>query len=144
MNKDFKKFVKKVLLFASSVVLILAFQFLFGMLVIGAQYQEDYNASLIDKVARLKNINGPKIILVGNSNLAFGINSPMIERAFGMPIVNLGLHGGLGNAFHEYIAKLNIHSGDIIIVCHSNFSDDDKIDDIALAWITVEYHKDLW
>ncbi len=68
----------------------------------------------------------------------------MLQEALKMPVVNLGLHGGLGNAFHENIAKFNINSGDYIIVCHSGFSDNDTITDISLAWITLEYHKELW
>ena len=28
-----------------------------------------------------------------------------IEKEVGMPVVNMGLHGNLGNAFHEQMAK---------------------------------------
>ncbi len=116
----------------------------FDYFIIGSQYEYNYQASLIDKVDRLESINEPKIILVGHSNLSFGIDSKMLEEATGMPVVNLGLHGGLGNAFHEEIAKLNINEGDIVIVCHSSFSDTDTISDTALAWITVDKNKELW
>lgn len=112
--------------------------------VIGSQYEYNYQASIIDKVNRLESINEPKIILVGNSNLAFGIDSEMIEKEIGMPVVNLGLHGGLGNAFHEEMAKLGVNKGDIVIVCHSELNDDNKISDPALAWITVDNHKEIW
>ena len=144
MNNDMKKFISRSIILFLMVSLIFIMMIIFGIFVIGSQYQGNYMASLIDKVARLKSLNEPKIILVGNSNLAFGINSPMIEEAVNMPVVNLGLHAGLGNMFHEDIAKININSGDLVIVCHSNFSDDNIIKDTALAWITVEYHKDLW
>ena len=77
---------------------------------------------------RLK-INEPKIVLVSNSNLAFGIQSDLIEDAFEMPVVNLGLHGGLGNAFHERMPLFNITIGDIIVISHLDYSDDDKISD---------------
>ena len=138
-----KKFLINLMKLFSICLLTLALQVFVGLL-IGSQYQEGYDAALIDKVARLKSISSPKIILTGNSNLAFGINSPMMEQALNMPVVNLGLHGGLGNAFYERTAALNINHGDIVIVCHSNFADDGRIGDIALAWITVEYHKELW
>lgn len=45
--------------------------------------------------------------------MAFGFQSEQIEEAFGLPVVNLGLHGGLGNAFHEEMAKINVCEGDI-------------------------------
>ena len=144
MNRDFKKFFAKLFLLAVVVPVAFASLATFGVFFVGSQYQEGYNASLIDKVARLKSIHEPKIILAGNSNLSFGMNSPMLQEAINMPVVNLGLHGGLGNAFHENIAKINLNSGDIVIVCHSNYSDDHTISNVPLAWITVEYHKDLW
>ena len=144
MNSDMRKFLSELIIVSACVFSIILIMFLLGVFVIGCQYEDDYNSALIDKVARLKSINKPKIILVGNSNLAFGMNSGMLEDALNMPVVNLGLHGGLGNAFHENIAKLNINSGDIVIVCHTTYSDDNRIESIALCWITLEYHKDLW
>ena len=139
-----KRFLTKLFVLLLIITVILTAQIVSGIYIIGPQYTQDYNAALIDKVARLKSISTPKIILVGNSNVSFGFISPMIEEILKMPVVNLGLHGGLGNAFHENIAKLNINSGDLIIVCHSDFNDNDSISDVQLAWTTLEYHKELW
>lgn len=108
------------------------------------QYLYGYNASIIDKVSRLQSIHDPKIILIGNSNVAFGFRSDLLENAFDMPVVNMGLHGGFGNAFHEQMAKINLQEGDIVVVCHSEFNDDDTISDPVLAWSTVENHFSLW
>ena len=145
MNKDMCKFLTNLLLITASIIFVILLMLLSGIFIIGYQNEkDDYMASLIDKVKRLKSINVPKIILVGNSNLSFGMDSKMLEEAVNMPVVNLGLHGGLGNEFHENIAKLNINSGDIVIICHSTYSDDSRIDDIELSWHTLEYHKDLW
>lgn len=121
----------------------------FGLLflffkVIMPQYSYNYNAALQDKINRLSSVESPKIVLIGNSNLAFGINSAMLEDAFGMPVVNMGLHGGLGNAFHEEMAKINVREGDIILIAHTEFADDDTISDPVLAWLTIENHPDLW
>ena len=101
-------------------------------------------ASLIDKVQRLENLHEPKIVLIGDSNLAFGIDSEKIEEAFGMPVVNMGLHGGLGNAFHEEMTRLNVTEGDIYIICHCSYSDDGQLKNKELAWITLENHPSLW
>lgn len=113
---------------------------------ISPQYSQGYNASLIDKVKRLESIDSSKIVLIGNSNLSFGIRSEEIEAAFGMPVVNMGLHGGLGNAFHERMATLNVHEGDIYIICHTDFSDSGYMEpaEADLAWITLEDHFNLW
>ena len=138
-----KKFIKKVTTFALVLMLCLLALIGFDFFVIGSKYKYSYNASLVDKVDRLRQINEPKIILVGNSNLSFGIFSDLIETEFNMPVVNLGLHGGLGNAFHEEIAKLNINEGDIVVVCNTGFSDNDEISDPSLALITFDNNYSL-
>lgn len=108
------------------------------------QFLYGYNASIIDKVNRLSSISEPKIVLIGDSNLTFGIRSELIEEEMGMPVVNLGIHGGLGNRFHENLIRGNIREGDIIIICHSSYSHvADKLDPV-LTWVTVENHYDLW
>lgn len=111
---------------------------------ISPQYEHIYSAVLNDKMDRLKSIEGSKIVLIGNSNLAFGINSEMLEEKFDMPVVNMGLHGALGNAFHEEMAKVNVVPGDIYIICHTNYGDDGKIEDPVVAWLTIEDHTELW
>jgi len=112
------------------------------MLYLSPQYSNGYCASLIDKVHRLESIEGAKIVLIGDSNLAFGINSEEIEAAFGMPVVNMGFHGGVQNPFHEQMAKLNVQEGDIYIICHSSYIDGEIGAD--LVWISLEDHFDLW
>lgn len=138
------RFYRKICLLLLMTIFGLGSFLFFDFKVIGSQYLYSYQASLLDKVTRLETIYEPKIILVGNSNLAFGIHSGTIEESMGMPVVNLGLHGSFGNAFHEEIAKLNINAGDIVVVCHTSFSDTDEISDPYLVWATLENHKELW
>jgi len=128
----------------SILVVVLAVYSSFCLLLISPQYTQTYISSLIDKVERLESINKPKIILVGNSNLAFGINSKTIEDTVGMPVVNLGLHGGLGNKFHEEIAKYNINKGDSVIVCHTTYSDNGMISNHVTAWTAIENYWKLY
>lgn len=108
------------------------------------QYSEDYCAALIDKVERLKSIEEPKIVLLGNSNIAFGIDSAMIEEELGMPVVNMGLHGNLGNMFHEEMARINVTEGDIYVLCHTSYDDPSVILDPVIGWITIENHFELY
>ena len=122
-------------------MLCLIFSFL---LYLSPQYTGNYQASLLDKISRLENTDSPKIVLIGNSNLAFGIDSEELEREFRMPVINMGLHGGLGNAFHEKVSLTNIREGDIYIICHNTYHDDGTIPDPDLAWITIEDHFFLW
>lgn len=107
------------------------------------QYTGEYNASFIDKHARLEATQEPKLVLIGDSNLTFGINSALLEEAFGMPVVNMGFHGGAENPFHEEMAKLNVTKGDIYILCHTDYEDEDAIG-AMYAWLAIENHFDLW
>ena len=139
-----KQFLKKICLFLGLFLLSAALVFALHFFVIGNQNLGSFQATLLDKTERLRSIGEPKIILIGNSNLAFGVDSQRIQEALGMPVVNMGLHGGLGNAFLENMGKLGVSEGDIVVVCHSNYDDDGTIPDPALAWITVEMHPEFW
>lgn len=125
--------------------LVVAFMCLIGYFYhVMPQYEHTYNASLLDKVNRLESLDDPKIVLLGNSNLAFGINSELIEEAMGMPVVNMGLHGGNGSAFHEEMAKYNVTSGDIYVLCHCDYNDKNSVAQPLTTWITIENHFHLW
>lgn len=134
---------KKIIFFTKCLVMLLLVV-LFCFEIVMPQYLLNYQAVLVDKNERLCSIEGPKIVLVGNSNLAFGIDSAAIEEAFGMPVVNMGMHGGVGNPFNEQAAVQNVCEGDIVILSYSNFNDGDVIKNQQLAWITIENHYELW
>lgn len=134
--RDVLKFMIKLAVFSGLVI-----SFCFHVM---PQFEGSYMASLCDKVERLESIDGPKIVLIGNSNLVFGVDSERIEQATGMPVVNMGLHGGTGNAFHEEMAKLHVTEGDIYIICHTDYADDDSLSDEVLVWTAIEDHFELW
>ena len=108
------------------------------------QYGQGYNASLIDKAERLKSVSSPKMVLLGNSNLSFGLESSLLQTRFGMPVINMGLHGGAGNAFHEEMAKIKVEKDDIYIVCHTDFADYDTMEDAMVVWTALENNYSLW
>jgi hypothetical protein len=78
--------------------------------------KKSWMAASLDKESRLKNITSPKIVFIGGSNLAFGLDSRKIETAIGMPVVNMGLHAGMGFQFMLEESKADIHAGDIVIL----------------------------
>ena len=77
---------------------------------------DNYMAILNDKHRIADSIKTPKLILVGGSNLAFGIDSKILRKELSIPTANMGLHAGLGVGFllnqAKYIAKEN----DIILL----------------------------
>ncbi|MEO7357971.1 MAG: hypothetical protein ABIY50_10695 [Ignavibacteria bacterium] len=86
----------------------------------------DYNylAAIIDKNNLLDTVKSPRIIFVGASNIAFGIDSEEIEDAFHIPVINMGLHGNLGFDFILNEVKYNLKKGDIIILAIEFYLDE--------------------
>lgn len=76
-----------------------------------------YNREYLDKIELLKNEKGPRLILVGGSNVACGIDSYLIEEnlEFKYNVINVGLHAGLG--FLEMLKDVEeyVQPGDIVI-----------------------------
>ena len=75
-----------------------------------------YLAAIIDKHEILERAETPQIIFVGGSNLAFSLDSELIQNEFDLPVTNMGLHGGLGLKYMLNEIKYEIDSGDTIIV----------------------------
>lgn len=78
--------------------------------------ETDYLAALIDKESRLNNLNNNRLILVGGSNLAFGLNCELIEEKLPVKVSNLGLHAGLSLKFMINEVNSLMKSGDVIIL----------------------------
>lgn len=91
----------------------------------------------------LKNTPSPRIILVGGSNVSFGIDAELMQRTLGIPVINDGLHAGLGIAplreLQEYI-----RAGDVIIISleYQLFSSRDVMEgDLAFLADWIEYSQ---
>ena len=78
--------------------------------------KENAWAAIIDKHARLDTLPSPKIIVVGGSNIMFGLSAKMLEDTFKIPAENMGLGGALGLKFMLNEALPAIKKGDIVIL----------------------------
>ncbi|HEY0941149.1 MAG TPA: hypothetical protein VGE08_13700 [Steroidobacter sp.] len=76
----------------------------------------DYAEATLLKHGRLAALPGPRIILVGGSNLAFGIDSTIIERNTGCRVVNMGMNGYLGVQYMLSEVRPFLHRNDIVVV----------------------------
>ena len=76
----------------------------------------NYLSAIIDKHKKLETTNPPRIILVGGSNLTFGVDSKEIQDSIGLPVINMGLHAGLGLPFMLGEIKNEIKQNDIILL----------------------------
>lgn len=111
--------------------------------VIMPQFSGEYLAAMEDKLERLESIHEPKIVLIGDSNVAFGFDSAMLEEAFHMPVVNMGLHGGLGADINERVARFGVNAGDIVVDASCLYDGDDRFGS-SLAWTMLENRSSLW
>lgn len=84
-------------------------------------YDNHFLAATIDRHARLDTLAKPRVIFVGASNLAFGIDTEYLQDEFKKPVVNLGLHGALGTAYVFNEALDTAEKGDVLIFCIAHF-----------------------
>jgi hypothetical protein len=75
-----------------------------------------YLAASRRKHERLERLAPPRIVFVGGSATAFGIDSPRIEQALRRPVVNLGLFLPLGLDLMLNEMAGEVRSGDIVVV----------------------------
>ncbi|MEI6946677.1 hypothetical protein V9K67_05700 [Paraflavisolibacter sp. H34] len=81
----------------------------------------DYMSAIIDKHRLVDSIKTPKVIFAGGSNIAFGINSEEISRGLQVPVVNLGLHAGLGLSFMLNELQSTVREGDMVFLSTEYF-----------------------
>ncbi|HWB74440.1 MAG TPA: hypothetical protein VG755_05785 [Nannocystaceae bacterium] len=76
---------------------------------------DHYAAASIDKRARLESAPSPRIVLVGGSTVAFGVDSCVFEAA-GYHAVNMGHNRSLGLRFMLAQVERELRAGDVVVV----------------------------
>src|SRR5438045_2669104 len=61
--------------------------------------QDSLYAASIDKISLLRTQASPRLIFVGGSSMAFGMDSALVANRCGFHPVNTGLHVGIGLEF---------------------------------------------
>lgn len=77
---------------------------------------ESLLGALPGKHALLKNAQSPKIVFVGGSNLSFGLDSMRISEEFQMPVVNMGIHAGIGLRYMMDDVLPYVKKNDVIVL----------------------------
>ena len=82
-----------------------------------AVYSETFMGELPDKVRLLDETEGPRIIMLGGSAAAFGVDSDYLESELdGYKAVNFGMYAGLGTRAMLDISRRSLRRGDVVIV----------------------------
>ena len=79
-------------------------------------YEDSFVGVLDEKLERLDSIEEEKIVVIGGSSVAFGIDSELIEKYTEMPVVNFGLYASLGTKLMLDLSRKSINQGDIVII----------------------------
>ena len=82
-----------------------------------AQYGDTFMGALQHKVRLLRETEGKRMILVGGSSVAFGIDSSLLEQHFPeYQAVNFGMYAALGTTVMLDLSEPYIREGDIVIL----------------------------
>lgn len=79
-------------------------------------YLETYYCGLQTQYDRLLSVDEEKVVVVGGSNVAFGLDSELFEQLYGKPSVAFGLYGAFGTKLMMDLSKTNLNKGDIVIL----------------------------
>ena len=80
------------------------------------QYSDTFYGALNEKFDRLENLDGKRIVVVGGSSVAFGLDSALLEQATGYEVVNFGLYADLGTKIMLDLSRDHIREDDIVIL----------------------------
>lgn len=89
-----------------------------GGFALPSRYEDTFLGELKYKCRRLDETEGRRIVFVGGSAVAFGIDSALVERELpGFTAVNFGMYAALGTRIMLDLSKESLREGDIVILC---------------------------
>ena len=73
-------------------------------------------SSKVDKDSLLRTVPAPRLILVGGSNLSFGIDGKMLQDSLGLRPVNTAIHASLGLRYMLRSVEPHVRPADVVLV----------------------------
>lgn len=119
-----KTFIKNLSKFALMLLPFIALPYIVCLFAIDESVAETMMGIQRVKIACLAKTVSPKMVFIGGSGCSHGINTRTIETHFKMPVVNMGLHGGMGLAYQLESIDEYIKAGDYVFIVpeYNNFS----------------------
>jgi len=105
-----KRFLIKTLILCTTILILIL------ILIIVPLPQYSYDLSILDKHALLVKTGTRKLVLAGGSNLAFGINSALLQEVMHLPVINTGFQAGCGLARILEDLSPYLQAGDILLI----------------------------
>lgn len=110
---------KTIVILAAALAAVLVLGFFAPTILIAVTpdvYENAFVGALDEKYERLTSLDEKKLVIVGGSSTAFGIDSAMLEKYTGMPVVNFGLYAALGTKLMLDLSRPGIGEGDVVIL----------------------------
>ncbi len=100
----------------TTILVILTITISYLALFLNPDHKVEYIAGVALKLEKLRTTQGKKIVIIGGSNGSFGIDSRLMEKELGVPVVNMALHGGLPLKYILEQVKGYLNKGDLLIM----------------------------
>jgi hypothetical protein len=112
-----KRFLRKTILYLVSFGLVIATIPIYILWSTPKLSELDFDGGLLLKKERLRqNKNRKKIVFIGGSNLAMGLNSSLIQDSLGMQVINYGHRFQYGLGFYLREIKSYLKEGDMVVI----------------------------
>ena len=84
-------------------------------------YRDSYYAELGEMYERLRTVQGQKMVLIGGSNIAFGVHTEQMEQqlethGYSYQVCSFGLYAAVGTAAMLELSEPELQEGDIVIL----------------------------
>ena len=113
---------------AALLLLLLPGVLLFAARTMPKVYQHSYYAELPEMVARIDRAEGQRLIILGGSNVAFGLDVPLLEqclrdKGFEYTVCPLGLYAAVGTSAMLSLSETALRAGDVVVLALEPTSD---------------------
>ena len=90
------------------------------------------------KEAIAQRMEGPRVIVAGGSGALFGVRASVLSRELGLPVVNAGVHAGLGLEYLLHEVERIARRGDTVVLAleydlYMRRDDDDTLIDYVIS-----------
>lgn len=106
-----REFIFKTVLFTGMTLLLFL-----GLILFVPVRSNDYFQTYNLKCRLLEETGSPRVVFVGGSNLAFGLDCQSIKDSLGINVVNSGLHAGVGLKYILDDVEAYLRQGDIVVI----------------------------
>lgn len=98
-------------------IILVVFGLQFGLFGLRFPFEQiNYTAASLDKRQLLENHAAGSILLVGGSNLVFGMDSAHLREVTGKPVINTALHAGLGLRYMINSVLPHVKENDVVVL----------------------------